>query len=185
MCACTLSRIGQLSFELSKHNPIHQLWKINKPAPHRAATARGRQTLIHFQYATNARSPTATQPLNHNDYVLLNLWMFRESSHSDWQLGGNRVPIRQQWMKSALLQGASLQLCKVRFSKKGDANRHFQCATNLGCHHTRDDCSGCDQCTHTSVGARVPLHEPFRSDRRTLKTSETKPIPWMKQGTLE
>ena len=119
MCAYILSRIGQLSFELSKHNPIHQLWKINKPAPHRAATARGRQTLIHFQYATNARSPTATQPLNHNDYVLLNLRMFRESSHSDWQLGGNRVPIPQQRMKSALLQGASLQLWQSEIFQEG------------------------------------------------------------------
>ena len=58
--------------------------------------------------------------LGHNDYVLLNLWIFNKSSHSDWQLGGNWVAIGQQWMKSPLLQGAALQLWQsVTFQEGG------------------------------------------------------------------
>ena len=69
--------------------------------------------------------------LGHNDYVLLNLWIFRTSSHSDWQLGGNWERfIGQQWMKSPLLQGASLQLWQSMTCQEGGC----QLALSM-CHH--------------------------------------------------
>ena len=70
--------------------------------------------------ASRATIEKSEMKLGHNDYVLLNLWIFRESSHSDWQLGGNCVAIGQQWMKSPLLQGAALQLWQsVTFQEGG------------------------------------------------------------------
>ena len=39
--------------------------------------------------ASRATIEKSEMKLGHNDYVLLNLWIFRTSSRSDWQLGGN------------------------------------------------------------------------------------------------
>ena len=67
----------------------------------------------------------------HNDYGLLNVWVFRTSSHSDRQLDGNRERfIGQQWVKSPLLRGASLQLWQSRTCQEGGC----QLALSM-CHH--------------------------------------------------